>query len=458
MPAKIAIVGAGITGLSAAYTLEKLGEDDITIFESSRRLGGKVYTNHIKEFLVEEGPDCFFTRKEGALSLIHEIGLESELVAPKTKEFGLFTSGKLHRVPGGLVTFTHLTPNAINDATFLSPEGKARTLAEADQMPGQEDDESIESFFTRRFGPEFYRLAAEPLLAGTHGGDGGSLSMRALYPGYFRLERSYGSLTAGMQETKASHPKGISGSAVVVDPNLQVQSPPHSSFLTFSGGMGTLVEGIAAQFKHTKVRLNSPISDANALSDLEQEYDRVLVAVPANAAVWLLPEFRYLLEQIRHKSSAIVTFSVNRKHILSEMNLTGFLIPKHEQGALSGATWSSEKWSHRAPAGQVLMRAFLAIDEEQMNQADDEHLARLASDAIRQIITVSGPMNPLLVTRWNQALPQYKVGHLDLLDSLRNDLRSRPKIFLAGTSYGGIGVPDCLRQGKEAAYTMLDLK
>lgn len=417
---RIAIVGGGITGLATAYRLERLTNASIDLYEADSRLGGKLQTEQTDGFIIESGPDCFFARKPGAMELVAEFGMEDQLIEPLEKQFMMLVNGKLHHVPGGLVTFTQGLPNAVSEATFLSAKCKARVGEEVIQPKAEREDESIRSFFTRRFGEEFSRLVAEPLLAGTHGGDPDLLSMRALYPGYFNLERKHGSLSAGMQNRTLKDPA----------------ETRKSSFLSFKDGMQTIVDALSSRLSRTRIHLENRV---NQLPDA----DRVVVATPSTTTKSLLPGIG--LEQIKYRSSTIFTVAFRRDNIDHPMDGTGFLVPPQEASAISGATWSSQKWAGRAPDGLVLMRLFLR--EECPSEA-------AALKSVVQLLGING--SPLFTQsqRWQDALPQYEVGHLNLIDSIEK--RLPPNVFIAGTSYRGVGVPDCLRQGHDIALRIAE--
>ncbi len=407
MARRIVIVGGGITGLAAAFELERTTDAAIDLYEASDRLGGKLRTEHVGDLLIEHGPDCFFSRKPGALELVRDLGLEGELIEPEAGEFGMLVKGVLHRVPRGLVALNAPDPDAIRNAPFLSEEGKARAL---DPQDVPEPDPSIRAFFTARYGAEFSRLVAEPLLAGTHGGDPGRLSMKALYPAY-------------LNPSPAKSPVDSPASEAVTPASPRAGA----TFLSFREGMRTLVDGLEAALRRTHIHLGRP-------TEALPRADRVLLAIPSNRAASLLPNVG--LETIAHRSSAIVTLAFRRADVGLSLDGTGFLVPPSESSSITGATWSSAKWSHRAPDDQVLLRVFL-------RGADD------FMPPLRELLGLQG--EPLLrqTDRWTDALPQYEVGHLDRIDEIERRLPDN--VFLAGTSYRGVGVPDCLRQGRDIA-------
>jgi oxygen-dependent protoporphyrinogen oxidase len=475
---RIVIIGGGITGLTAAYTLDQEGDCEVILLEAGPRLGGKIATQripwHDSTLVVEEGADALFSRKPWALDLAEELGLAHELVEPQAKEFSMLIDGKLHRVPAGLVTLTYSDTDAIDRADFLSNEAKASVAREAHVPKGEGDDESIASFFRRRFGEEFSRVIAEPLLAGTHGGSPETLSMKALYPAYFDLEREHGSLAAGTANHKPTPPPtGIRG----------------NTFLSFRNGMGTLVETLSTRLGKTQTHLNTPVAKISGPPTLflegESEKGRganqtsakqlltvttddgrewvandVILAVPSHQAAKLVaesaPKAANLMANIKHASGAIVTLAYPADAIPGGISGTGFLVPYHEDFPLTGGTWSSVKWPNRAPSDTILVRLFLGRSEGlNLETETEETIVKIAQNAFERLCTAK--QSPIFRTmqRWIQSLPQYEVGHLECLVGIDAALTPLRGLHLAGTSYRGVGIPDCVRQGREVARSVL---
>ena len=414
---RIAIVGGGITGLAAARELERTTDAEIDLYEASPRLGGKLETERVGGLLVERGPDCFFTRKGGVMEAVRELGIEGRLVAPLRQGFSMLVGGRLHRVPPGLVALNAVRAEAVGAATFLSDEAKARAL---EPFSGEvEDDESIRAFFARRYGPEFARLVAEPLLAGTHGGVADRLSMAALFPAHLESarERAY-----AVQAPSPTVPPSARAS---------LQGEPSPAFLSFDGGMAVLADALAASLARTRVHLNARL-------DTLPQADRTLVAIPANRAAALLPGVG--LERVAHGTTSIATLAYRRDHIQDPLDATGFLVPEGEHAAITGATFSSAKWPGRAPEGTVLLRVFA-------RGADLD--AGAAHDSLKPLLGIVGKPTLARVDRWADAQPQYEMGHLERVAAIESRLPEGVRV--AGTSLGGVGVPDCLRQGRDAA-------
>lgn len=424
---RVAIIGGGITGLTAAYGLEQHTDCSVALYESSDRLGGKIETIRSDSFLIEQGPDCFFSRKPAGFQLARMLGLTERLLEPQAKHFSLLHGGVLHEVPRELVSFIGVPDEAIEAATFLSESGKARARAERDQPVRDGADESIRSFFSRRFGSEFSALVSEPLLAGTHGGDPDILSMRALYPSYLSAERKYGSLFA----------------AAVRDPGVG------PTFLSFDGGMETFVSTLGERLIRTEIHLGHRVK---ALEEIEA--DHYIVAIPSNSAAFLFhesaPEAAALLADIPYATSTILTLAVPGDQMVKDS--TGFLVPPSEQDLVAGATWSSSKWAGRAPEGTTLIRVFLRNREA----LSDEELVARATEKIRAYVGWKGDPIFSRVKHWDKALPQYVVGHLDRLEAIERALDPLGNVQLAGTSYRGVGIPDCIDQGGKAVSRFLE--
>jgi oxygen-dependent protoporphyrinogen oxidase len=446
---KVVIVGGGITGLTAAYYLERDTDADIVLLEGSEQIGGKIQTHRMGDFLVEGGADCVFTRKPWALDLICDLGIEHELIEPQQKEFSMLIGGRLHRVPGGLVTLTYSEPDAVEEADFLSGEAKRRVLNEEEAPKGEGEDESIASFFRRRYGQEFSNLVAEPLLAGTHGGDPERLSVRALYSGYFDLERKYGSLAGGMRVRKEA--KG------------EVPHARRPTFISLTNGMRSLIDHLAASLRRTRIVTSAPVTglasrEGGFVVTAGRNYsaDQVLLAVPAQIAAPLVRPLSAVaadeLAEIQHASSAIVTLAFPRADLPSDLRGTGFLVPYTEKCAITGCTWSSSKWAGRAPDDMALLRVFLGRSlADEVKSAPDSDLVATARGALREILSIGTEPALATVQRWPDALPQYEVGHLDRIARIEAELDAFPGLHLAGTSYRGVGIPDCVRQGRDIA-------
>lgn len=449
--AKVAIVGGGISGLSAAYDLQRAGGFQVTLFEGGPKIGGKIQTVRVDDYLIEQGPDSIFSVKPWATDLMAEIGMETELVEPLASSFSILTKGRLHNVPRALASLIPSAAGAMEKAGFLTSASKKRALKESEIAPGDGQDESIAAFFSRRFGRTFSSLVAEPLLAGTHGGDPKKLSMAALYPAYLGMERSHGSVSQA-----AAARSSINGNGRKV------------GFLTLRDGMASFPERLAAALPgvdlKTSTRVNAITAHAGGFtldtSAGSCDADQLILAVPAFVCANLLrdvvPAAAAKLGEIRFVSTAIATLAYSRDAFSSEPAGNGFLVPYTETSPLTGCTWSSNKWPCRAPSDTLLVRAFMGRDGGLDVEAhSDEELIALATETLKNLLGPSQPPTFSRLDRWTKGLPQYELGHLQRLAVIDEALKGL-QVTLTGSSFRGNSIPDCVRQGREAAAKLVD--
>jgi protoporphyrinogen/coproporphyrinogen III oxidase len=453
MPRTIVVIGGGIAGLTAAHTLQKESDLDIILLEA-RRLGGKIRTTREGPFLVEHGPDSIFTAKPAALELLAELSLEHEIIEPKGREFSILSKRRLHPVPRPLVSLLSVDNSTLEKVGFLSRTAKLRALREPDVPKGPGRDETIASFFRRRFGNRFSMALAEPMLAGIHAGDPERLSMAALYPSYLGLEQKYGRL------------------AMPEAPELQGSyfSGRRPGFISLRSGLETLPTALAQALDRVDLRAGVRVEliewQAGRLRiDCGQEHilaDAAILALPAYASSTLMREIApspsEKLKRIRYVSTAVATLAYDRTALEQELRGNGFLVPTDEPCAITGCTWSSNKWEGRAPEDRVLMRAFMGRDGsfEVMTLSDDALLER----AEKELAPVLGGRQApgfRMLHRWPHAMPQCELGHNELMEEIESELSPLP-IRLAGSGYRGSGIPDCIRQGREAAQAILALQ
>jgi oxygen-dependent protoporphyrinogen oxidase len=457
MSKRIAVIGGGISGLSAANTLIGAGHE-VHIFEASDRLGGKLWSEHVDGFLIESGADSFVASRPRIVKLCEKLGLGGELMPPvdPNRRAFIYRGGALYPIPEG---FTGLVPTRFQPmmrSRLLSPLGKIRLLAElripANTSPG---DESLASFATRRFGKEAYERLLEPLLAGISAADGKEMSLAASFPQWKTAELEYGSVIKGITASKPG----------------KTEHPRTSGFLSLRNGMSTLVEALVSRLANNGIvpEMHAPVERVTQVGTAYHvhfegrqplRFDAVIVAVPAwNAASILqsiVPGTSLQLRAIPQRSSALVSLGYHDPSIVSRLRGTGYLIPAVARRLTGGTTWSSSKWSNRAPEGSALIRVYIGRGKGQAFIAQgDDVLIDVARTELRETLGIVAEPAVQRVTTWIDSMPQYTLGHLDRVAEIEQTISSHPGLALAGNFLRGVGIPICIQTGESAAEKVL---
>lgn len=454
---EVAIVGGGISGLSAAYELERR-RIPFVLLEKSARLGGVIRTERAGGFTMDAGPDALLIHKPAALELCAELGLERQLIPtlpPRTAY--VVRNAALQPLPPGSVLGvpTRIGPLAGN--RLLSWRGRVRMGLDlvVPRAGRGTEDESVAAFFRRRFGTEAVAYVADPLLGGIHAGDVERLSMRALFPQFVEAERSHGSVIRAFRRVAAERAAG---------------GDRDGQFRSLTDGLEALPRAIAARLAPGAVRTGTGVVQltAGARSNGRRytlrtsggapiAADQVICALPAHAAAPLLAGLDEavgrLCGSIGHTSVAIVVLAWPRAVVRHPLDGTGFVVPRAEAGlSITAATWISSKWPGRAPEGHVLLRGFAGgmRSPEALEQTDDA-LATAVQRDLARLLDIDGEPVLARVYRWPLANPQPDVGHLARIAAIDARLRSLPGLHIIGAAFRGVGIPDCVAAGRAAA-------
>ena len=445
----IIILGAGITGLSAAWYLEKDGFTDITILEQSPRAGGKIETLHEHGFLVEKGPDSFVITKPYALDLIKDLGLENELIFPKTNKFFILKDGKMVNPPKGLNMMVPTDLPAFLESKFFSWSAKHRILHESVVHTGlQEEDESFADFIVRRFGQEMLDLYAGPLFTGIYATPAEELSLNATFPMFKKMAQQYGSITRAVKKQP------------------QPSSSNRSTFQGLKNGMQTLSDTLIKKLQHTRIKLNSKVvqltTDNQQYAIKTEDGDdyittNLIITLAAqlteNLINSLSPKAAEVLGSFTSSSSRIVTLAYKTDKLTEPLLATGYVSAETEKNYVSAGTWLSSKWEGRAPEGHILLRCFMGKNPGSFSLTNDQ-LIHAAHLEISKLLDLTEEPEYYWVQRWDDALPQYKVGHLEKINALKKALSPFTGLLLNGSYMSGVGLPDCINQGMTAAKTI----
>ena len=457
---KVAIIGGGISGLSAAFHLEKArtanADLSYTLFESGQRLGGSMYSDRVDGCLVEAGPDSFLTEKPWALTLCKELGIDDQLIGSNDaqRKTYIVVKGRLVAMPDGLMFMvpTKLVPTALSP--LFSWGTKVRMARELLHPPRPMDsDETVGELVERHFGAEVVDRLADPLLSGVYGGDANKLSARAVLPRFVEMEEKYGSLSKAML---AAHNKMRA---------MASKQPPRPLFSSLKDGMQQLVDAILARLDPSSIRMRIRVRHIypenegwRVAIDMggNEMFDAVIVATPANIAGGLLEAVdRDLADDllgITYSSSVTVTLGYHMDQLKHLPPGFGFLVPRSEGTRMLACTFVHNKFPHRAPADKGILRCFLggARDEAVLNLTDDEMLDTVRAELSTIVKLEARPMFDRIY-RWRGAMAQYESGHIARVARIEKRVREISGLELAGNAYHGIGVPDCIREGTNAA-------
>jgi oxygen-dependent protoporphyrinogen oxidase len=465
----VAIVGGGIAGLATAYYVQEKARQSglpltYSLVESAPGFGGKIRTDVQDGFVVEGGPDSFITQKPAALRLCRELGLEERLLGTNDarRKVYVLDGGRLRALPDGvmLVVPTRFTPFALSP--LISLPGKVRMGMDL-LIPPRRDpgDESLADFIRRRLGQEALDKIAEPLMAGIHVADPERLSLQATFPRFIDLEQRYGSLIKGMLTQKArraTHGPNGTGSKL-------------SLFMTLRGGLRELVEALVG-------RLEGELLSGTHVLGLEgpgagragyrlhlsggemRAADAVVLATPAYATADLVEPLHAALaaglRAIRYVSTATISLGFRRAEFEHPLDGFGFVVSAREESRLMACTWTSTKFDGRAPGEHVLVRCFAGGHRhEDLVDLSDQALVRLVREEVRRVMGVAAEPIMARVYRWPKANPQYDVGHLERVDRMEALAAELPGLYLTGSAYRGVGIPDCVEQAQKTAELLI---
>jgi oxygen-dependent protoporphyrinogen oxidase len=441
----VIVIGGGIAGLAAAYELQRLGLH-VRLLEAAPRLGGAILTERFDGWVIDGGPDSLLVQKPAAVALCRELGLGDRLQSTIEPRIAyVLRDGELHAIPEGSFLGFPIRVSALARSSLISLGGKLRMALEV-MVPRREhvDDESIAAFVRRRFGAEAVDYLAEPLLAGIHAGDVEMLSLRALFPRLLQAEKDTGSVIRALRA-------------------LKMQPAAGGAFVSLPGGIGELVDAVAGALQAGTAVLAARVTQLHRAGIYvvdsaagRFEARAVILAVPAYAAASLLrgldTTLAALCDAIPYASTATVAFGYHREQVGHPMQGSGFVVPRVERSPLLAATWVTSKWPGRAPPDCALIRGFLGggRDPSRLDRPDQE-LIDAVREELESILDLNGPPIFSRLFRWPRQSPQYQVGHLDRVAAIDQRIASISGVFLTGSGFRAIGIPDCIADGRQIA-------
>lgn len=462
---KVIIVGGGITGLAAAYYLQKEAQQkslpiEIKLIEASTRLGGVIETVKKDGFVIEKGPDSIIARKTSGINLIEELGLKDKVISNTAGKSYILVKGKLHTMPEGsfMGIPTRVTPFAVSG--LFSPVGKLRAAADFVLPKGKpQSDQSLGKFFRRRLGNEVVENLIEPLLAGIYAGDIDKLSLMSLFPTFYQMEQEHRSLVLGLKKTMPEPPK---------QPASKKQPARKGMFISLTTGLEEIVvqlekrlgESVLKGTAVTKVTRQSDGYELTLANGTSEKADSVIITTDHFHAQQMLAEFSFMdsFKDMPSTSVANVAMAFPKSAIKQDIDGSGFVVSRNSDFRITACTWTHKKWPGSTPEGMALLRCYVGKpnDQEAVNLTDEEIIEIVLNDLNKTMNITEKPLFHV-ISRWKKAMPQYTVGHKERMEQVKTALEKElPGVFLAGGSFEGVGIPDCITQGINAMKKSLN--
>ncbi|MFM9961829.1 MAG: protoporphyrinogen oxidase [Planctomycetaceae bacterium] len=484
-PTRIAIIGGGISGLSAALRVHELAVEQhrdvrITLIEAADRLGGVLRTEHIGDYLVEHAADMWITNKPEGVRLCEKLGLVERLI-PTNAEFRkslVLRDGRPHPVPEGFQLMVPEQAWPMLRSPLLSWHGKLRLMAEC-LVPARRDgaDESLADFVRRRCGREAFERLVQPLVGGIYTADPEKLSLLATLPRFIEMEQQHGSLIRGAMRQSREKSSGTSGAR-------------YGLFVSLPDGIGELVSALirrvteiaeircGVKVRAVRAKLTRSVSEGGATSDSAsplglagasgwcveshsaEHFDAIILAVPSYVSASLLnencPALATELNRIEYASTVVVASGHKLADIAHPLDAFGLVVPHIERRQVLAVSFTSRKFPGRAPDGHILLRTFVggALQPE-FCQLDDTSIVELVRRELRDLLGVNGEPDFAVPMRHTRAMPQYHVGHLELVARIRAAASQCPGLALAGNYLTGVGIPDSIASGEAAAERVM---
>ena len=454
---KVVVVGAGITGLAVAYRLLKSGENfEVVVLEGEKQTGGKLITSRFAGLLLDEGADAFLARVPWAKDLFDEVGISKEFVSPSSRSASIWANGSLEPLPSPNVLGIPLDHDSL-PSQLLDPGDflKIKQGGRPSKALPEGTDVSIGSLVRDCVGDSVFELFVDPLLGGINAGVVDDMSCETMAPQLLEAARHEEGLVAALRETQQNSDSDS-------DSDLPV-------FYTHPNGMGHIVEKLTEQVSES-IRKDSNVSsinrtykqwvlETNAGSEIA---DAVVLATSAQNAAKLLtsvsPTTSSRLSDIEHASVSLVSFAFKNSDINIPKDQSGFLVPRSTGMLMTACSFSGNKWAHLDDGSQTLIRVSSGrIDDQRHDALGDEELVEHLIDDLAVTLGLDSQPLEFRVTRWPEALAQFKIGHLQRMEGTIDLLADEaPGVFISGSYHFGVGIPASVRSGNEATASVIE--
>jgi protoporphyrinogen/coproporphyrinogen III oxidase len=461
---KVIIVGGGITGLAAAYYLQKEAREkslpiQVKLIEASDRLGGVIRTEKRKGFVIERGPDSIIARKKSAVRLIEEVGMQDKIISNTAGKSYIFARGKMHTMPEGSFMGIPTKVTTFVLSGLFSPLGKLRAAGDFVLPKGEEKaDQSLGGFFRRRLGNEVVDNLIEPLLSGIYAGDIDELSLMALFPNFYDMEQEHRSLVLGLNRTMPKPPKTVK------------KTPSKKGmFISLSTGLEELVNQVEKRLEKGSVQKGTAVEKVERVetgyqvtlaSGAIEQADSVIIAAEHFHAQRMLSNYSFMdvFKDMPSNSVANVAMAFPKSAIERDIDGTGFLVSRNSDFRITACTWTHKKWPGTTPEDMALLRCYVGKpDDQEIVEMSDEEIINIVLRDLNKTMNITAKPLFHVVTRWRKAMPQYTVGHLGKMAQVRASLEKElPGVYLAGGSFEGVGIPGCIDQAEATVRKVIE--
>lgn len=460
---RVVILGGGITGLATAFYLQKEAREkqlpiEVTLIEATHRLGGKIQTVVRDGFVIERGPDSFIARKQSASRLAKEVGMGDSLVSNTAGKSYVLAKERLHPMPGGSIMGIPTEIGPFITTGLFSLTGKMRAAADF-VLPRSNavQDQSLGHFFRRRLGDEVVENLIEPLLSGIYAGDIDQMSLMSTFPQFYEVEQKYRSLVLGMKKATPAPKKSPAS-----------KGSKKGMFLTTKGGLQSFVDAIVDKLDQNSIMKGYRVEYVRKAengyhirlnSGETIQADTVVSTVSHQVLPAIFPDFEFfeVFEDVPSTSVANVALAFPKEAIAKDIDGTGFVVSRNSDYSITACTWGHKKWPHSCPEDKVLLRCFVgrAGDETVVDLSDDE-IIKIVLEDMNKTMNITMEPEFAVISRWKNAMPQYTVGHKERLAKVLDQVdKELPGVFIAGSSFEGLGIPDCIDQGEAAVAKVL---
>ncbi|MGV3465302.1 MAG: protoporphyrinogen oxidase [Heyndrickxia sp.] len=453
---KVVVIGGGITGLSTMYHLQQLKrslqlEMDLTLIEANSTLGGKIKSVTNEEFIMETGADSIVARKEGVASLLDDLNLHDEIVHNSTGKSYIYHHNELKPIPEDTIFGIPMSKEALFNSELISEEGKNQALKDfTTENTTFTKDSSIGLFLESFLGKEIVENQIAPVLSGVYSGKLNELTLATTLPYLLDYKNQYGSIIRGLSENKA-----------------RFQSSDNKKFVSFKNGLSTLIDRMEAEL--TDVDILKGVQATAIMKEQERysieflnhekiEADYVVISTPHSVAQTLLKnqELNSIFNELISSSliSVYLGFDIPDEKLPADG--TGFIVPENSDLTCNACTWTSRKWEHTSKHHRLLLRLFYKNTNPEvfhhLSSLNENELVQVALQDVEKSLGIIGEPISVEVTKWQDKMPKYHLNHRKTIEALNEKLGSDyPNIILAGCSYYGVGIADCIMNGKNTA-------